>query len=257
VLTNPLAKTAAALAAVCATALLLCSCGADSGVAPPPPSVGQTANAPVPKQILQTGLVDSSGRQLTIASLRGKVVVVSDAMTLCQGTCPLDTANVVGAARRVEAAGLGQRVVFLTVTIDPARDTPARLAAYRRLYAPAPADWLALTGSAAGLNTFWDGLGVYREKAAEERPAPEDWWTGKPLSYDITHSDQVFFLDGNSHRRFVLDGAPHVAPGTPVPRTLLNFLSAEGRRDLAHPDAQAWTQAQVVQVLSWLLDAKL
>ena len=57
--------------------------------------------------------------------------MISDVMTLCQESCPLDTANVVAAARPVERAGLDSKVVFLSITIDPGRDTVAQLAAYR------------------------------------------------------------------------------------------------------------------------------
>jgi cytochrome oxidase Cu insertion factor (SCO1/SenC/PrrC family) len=245
---------AAALAAVLVSTV--CACTSNGSVPAPAKTVGQQTDVALSRAILDAGLDDSSGRKLTIASLRGKIVVVSDMMTLCQGTCPLDTANIAAAARRVRAAGLSDRVVFLSVTIDPARDTRARLAAYRRLYAPAPPNWLTLTGSAQAITQFWNRFGVYR-KTVPETEDGRDWITGKPLHYDITHSDQVFFLDAQGHQRFELDGPPHVTPGTPIPPALLSFLSAEGRRDLAHPDAAAWTVQQELQVLGWLLDRNL
>ncbi len=101
-------------------------------------------------------------------------------LTLCQGTCPIDTANIVGAARRVTTAGLGAKVAFLSVTVDPGRDVAARLAAYRRQYAPAPSDWYVLTGSAREINLFWDTLGVFRKREADPSPGPKDWLTGSP-----------------------------------------------------------------------------
>jgi hypothetical protein len=58
------------------------------------------------------------------------------------------------------APGLGNRVVFLSITVDPGRDTRAQLAAYRNLYAPAPADWLTPTAVMA-----W----VYRGKGRQDR----------------------------------------------------------------------------------------
>ena len=169
------------------------------------------------RTILDAGLVTRPAG-VTLASLRGKIVVVSDMMTLCQGTCPLDTANVAAAARRVRAAGLGDRVVFLSITIDPARDSPARLAAYRRLYAPAPADWQTATGSAQTVNSLWKWLGVYRQQVPDKAPGPRDWLTGKRLTYDVTHSDEVFFIDAQGRERFLLEGAPHISPGITIPR---------------------------------------
>lgn len=239
-----------------ALVLTLGACSSGSRVPAPPPSAGHPMDVKLPPTIFTAGLTDSTGRPFTIGSLRGKVIVISDLLTLCQETCPLDTANIVAAARRVAAAGLGDRVEFLSITVDPDRDTPARLTAYRRLYRPAPADWLTVTGPPPALNTLWHRLGVFHEKVPEDGPPPRDWLTGRPLTYDVTHSDQVFFLDTRGHQRFVLDGTPHVARGAPIPPTIRSFLSAEGRHNVAHPGLGAWTLDQELDVLAWLLNKR-
>lgn len=233
----------------------VCACGASGPAKPPPPapSVGQQLRAPLPKPVRAAVLRDSSGRRTSLGALRGKIVVLSDLLTLCQETCPLDTANVVAAARKVEAAGLGDRVVFLSVTVDPHRDTVHRIAAYRRLYGHAPHNWLTLTGAPATLRLFWKRLGVFVKRVPDKPPLPRDWLTNKPLHYDVTHSDAVFFIDQQGRERFVLLGTPHVANGAPIPPTLMHFLSDKGRRNLAHPQARAWTLDQEMSVISWLL----
>ena len=254
------ARTRTYLIGVAAVLLVTCACsrGSTSAVPPAPgAAVGQKLDKAVPATIRRAALTSSDGLQTDLAALTGKVVVVSDAMTLCQETCPLDTANVVAAARAVEKAGLGADVEFLSITVDPQRDTPPRLAAYRNLYSPAPADWLALTGSAATLDALWKDLGVYIQKVPDTPPAPTDWLTGAPLTYDITHSDEVFFFDRTGTERFLLEGAPHVAPGAPVPNTLRRFLSDTGRDKLAHPESTAWTLTQEMQVLAWLVGRDL
>lgn len=247
--------------AVPAVVLLLglCACAAHGRATPPPPdaSLGQRLQVRLPAPVRTAVLHDSAGRAVTLQSLRGKVVVLSDMMTLCQETCPLDTANVVAAARKVQAAGLSGRVAFLSVTVDPQRDTPDRLAAYRQLYGRAPADWRLLTGPPAVLRAFWKRLGVYVAREPDKPPLPRDWLTGKPLRYDVTHADAVIFLDRRGRERFVLLGSPHVAPGAPIPPQLRNFLSAKGRRNLAHPDAQAWTLRQELSVISWLVGQRV
>lgn len=232
----------------------VCACGGAGSTPPPPgPSVGQQLHAELPASVRMASLRDSSGRRVSLESLRGKVVVLSDLLTLCQETCPLDTANVVAAGRKVEASGLGKRVVFLSVTVDPQRDTQHRLAAYRRLYNPAPHDWLTLTGSPATLHTFWKRLGVFVKRVPDKPPAPHDWLTGKPLHYDVTHSDAVFFLDQSGRLRFLLTGSPHVAAGAPIPPELRRLLNDKGHRNLTHPDARAWTLQQELSVISWLV----
>jgi protein SCO1/2 len=221
------AMSVAGVAAV-AVAGLASSGGSPQGDVPSPgPAIGQQLDAPLPSSLLEAPLVLSTGRTVRLADFAGKILVISDVMTLCQETCPLDTANVVAAAREVEQAGLGDEVEFLSITLDPERDTPGRLAAYRQLYGQAPGDWLTVTGDQATLASLWDRLGVYIEQVPDTPPAPMDWLTGRPLTYDITHSDEIFFLGPDQKVRFLLDGAPQVAGGAPIPPALRNFLSGE------------------------------
>ena len=209
----------------------------------------------LPAPVEQLRLTDASGRAVSLAALKGKIVVLSDMLTLCQGTCPIDTANVVGTARRVSSAGLGGDVVFLSVTVDPDRDLAARLAAYRRQYAPAPSDWYVLTGSPREINLFWDTLGVFRKREPDPQPGPKDWLTGRRLTYDVTHSDEVFFFDRTGRERFLLQGLPHISPGSPVPPALKKFMAAGDEGPTSSP--HGWSTDQAVQVLAWLLNKKI
>jgi cytochrome oxidase Cu insertion factor (SCO1/SenC/PrrC family) len=243
---------AAALCAVLAASACASRPGAAADPAPGP-SVGQRLDRTVPSAIANASLINSAGQPVTLASLRGRVVVVSDMLTLCQGTCPLDTANVAAAARRVSAAGLGKRVAFLSITVDPGRDTPQRLAAYRRQYSPAAADWQTVTGSSQTINDVWKWLGVYRQRVPDKRPGPRDWLTGHRLTYDVTHSDEVFFFDATGRERFLLEGAPHVSPGITIPPKLKAFL-ARSHESNADPGPESWTEPDELQVLSWLLN---
>jgi protein SCO1 len=244
----------AALAGTVAMVALAGCGGGPAGEPAPGPMVGTRLDAALPASVLQVPLVTSTGRTVRLSDFAGKVLVISDVMTLCQETCPLDTANVVAAARQVEAAGLGDKVEFLSITVDPERDTPVRLAAYRRLYGHAPPDWVTLTGDPASLALFWHVLGVYIQRVPDTPPGPKDWLTGKPLTYDITHSDELFFVGAQQRERFLLDGAPHVAAGAPIPKSIRAFMDAQGRANIAHPDPQAWTLPQELQVISWLTD---
>jgi len=214
--------------------------------------IGTPLDSAVPASVLRLPFTASDGRTVRLADFSGKSVVLSDAMTLCQETCPLDTATIVQTARAEDAAGPGRGEVFLSITVDPTRDTPAQLRAYRRLYSPPPANWMALTGSPATVNALWTYLGVWRAKVKEPAgPPPHNWRTGQPLAYDIQHSDEVFFLDGRGHERFVLEGPPYAARAT-LPTRLYDFLDAQGRQHVSSPDSSVWTEAQARQVLAWL-----
>jgi protein SCO1/2 len=150
----------------------------------------------------------------------------------------------------VRASGLADRVRFVEMTVDPSRDTPARLAAYRRLVG-APANWLLLTGSSDTISSIWQYFGIWYQKVPEDTPAGVDWLTGKPLSYDITHEDALIYLDAGGQERFLVVGSPN-ATGSPVAPALRQFLSSQGRDDLAHPDASTWTASEALTPLAWL-----
>lgn len=248
---------------VIALALVVClAVLAGCRTAPPTPTDSyqpgaQEMHRQVPQPVLGTSLVSASGKKLDLTSFPGKVLVISDVMTLCQETCPLDTANVVAAARAVEAAGLDDRVEFLSITVDPDRDTPPRLAAYERLFAPVPRNWATLTGTSTAIAALWRYLGVYTERVPDDPPAPVDWLTGKPLTYDITHTDAVFFLDSTGTERFLLDGHPYVARGTTLPPTLHKFLNASGVENLDNPGPGTWSVGDALKALGSLLGREI
>ncbi|MBC9731288.1 SCO family protein [Streptomyces sp. TRM68367] len=248
------------IAAIMAMALaaLVTGCASGSSKIPPPKqNVGTRTSGRIPADILKLPLTDQNGKPTDLAAFKGKVLVVSDTLTLCQETCPLDTANLVQTAREVAKDHESSKVEFLSITVDPQRDTPAQLAAYRHLYTPAPADWQALTGTPATIAKLWKYFGVWYKKVSQDTPPPKNWRTGQTLTYDIDHSDEIFFIDGRGSERFVINGTAHVAPGTVMPATMHKFLSAAGLGNLKHPDVTAWTVPQALQTLSWLLQHKL
>jgi cytochrome oxidase Cu insertion factor (SCO1/SenC/PrrC family) len=246
-----------AVAASAVLAGLAGGCGGSS--LPPAPSrnVGTQLDAALPRAVLDTPLTAASGRTVRLSSYRHKIVVLSDMTTLCQETCPLDTATLVQVARAADRAGMRDRVVFLSLTVDPTRDTTAQIRAYRSLYAPAPDNWVTLTGEATAVNRIWRTFGVFVRKVRSDPPLARNWRTGTPLIYDIQHSDEVFFLDADQHERFVLEGVPHVGRGSGVPPRLYRFMTSMGHRHLRRPSPTAWTVDDGLAVLSWLTNERI
>ena len=245
--------------ALLVAAVALAGCGASSPSAAPDPGVGTALDRPLPGSIESLPLRDASGRAITLGSFRGRTVVISDSMTLCSEDCPLDTANIVAAARAADAAGLAKKVEFLTVTVDPQRDDARHLTRYRKLYDPADRlpNWQLLTGSAPSIARLWKYFGVYWHRVPQGNPPPRDWLTGRPLTYDIQHADEVLLVDPNGHWRFVISGHAHV-PGTrAVPARMRGFLSAEGHQHLSRPGAATWTPGDVDQAVGWLTGTTL
>ncbi len=247
------ARLAAALAigAIGAIAVTVAGCGG-TPKAPSPPSayLGTVVNRTVPSGIANLPLTTDASQPTSLAAWHGQVVVLADFMTLCQETCPMTTGNLLEMDRAVTAAGLGRRVRFAELTVDPGRDTPSRLRAYRKLIG-APANWLLLTARPAVIAQLWQYFGIWYQRVGEGSPPGTDWLTGQPLTYDVNHEDALLYLDASGRLRFAIQGGPN-ASGSPVPAPLRRFLDAQGRAALSHPDASTWTAKDALAPIAWL-----
>jgi cytochrome oxidase Cu insertion factor (SCO1/SenC/PrrC family) len=224
--------------------MLLAACGS-SAPAAPPPSQGLILDRPTPQTV---PLVNQQGQAVSLAGLRGKVVVLAPFLSLCQDECPLVTGAFISLQRDLRAAGLAQRVVFVEATVDPGRDTVARLAAYEREFG---ADWDLWTGTPADIAAFWKPFGVEYQIVPEAQPAKIDWYTGKPLTYDVEHTDGYILINPSGRERFVDASAPNQKGA--LNAKLRDLLNDGGLHELQNPQAPDWTTADALASISWLL----
>jgi protein SCO1/2 len=146
---------------------------------------------------------------------------------------------------------------LLEISVDPGRDTPARLRAYQKLYGEQPANWTLLRATPADTAKLWKFFGVSYGRAKEPKPPSIDWLTHKPQTYDVVHSDDLIFLGPDGRERYVVNADPDVQGDRP-PKQLVKILNSEGLTSLNQPDPVGdWTVAQGVGVFSWLLDTHL
>jgi protein SCO1/2 len=193
-------------------------------------------------------LISSSGAATSLAAYRGRDIVMAPFLSLCQDECPLVTGAFIALQRDVDAAGLGRKVVFMEITVDPGRDTPARLTAYSKEFG---ADWPLLTGTPANLDALWKYLGVSVQIVPEEQPARIDWFTGKPLTYDVNHTDG-YFLINSSGREWFSDSNPPNLDGH-LENRLTRLLNVGGLQNLDHQSNPNWTLSDVLHSISWLV----
>jgi len=240
-------RPAVLVAATAAFVLPLAGCGSRSGAATGP-SFGTVIDQPLP--VPDTPLVDQNGHQFTLTSLHGKYVVLAQFLTLCQEECPLTTAAFDVMKKSVDRAGLSGQVDFAEVTLDPARDTPARLAAYQRQFGT---DWALLTGAPADVAALWKRFGIYYQKVPESSPPGTDWLTGRPLAYDMSHSNGFILIDRSGDERFVTQDLPDLHGQ--ISPALRRLLSQDGLRNLQNgdPSGQNYTIPQALAALSWLV----
>lgn len=107
-------------------------------------------------------LTDHTGRRFDLADYAGKAVVVDFIYTSCPlpDFCPRLSAMMQAVQVPAEAR-FGNRVRLLSVSFDPARDTPTVLADYRRRYTQAPDDaWCFAAPDTAALAAMAHRFGL-------------------------------------------------------------------------------------------------
>ena len=97
-------------------------------------------------------LIDQGGELVELEALRGKAVLLDFIYTRCPGPCPALTGLHVAVQRGLAAEGLaagGEKgpIRFLSVSLDPASDTPQALRAYARERGVDLGNWSFLTGT--------------------------------------------------------------------------------------------------------------
>src|SRR4051794_35631279 len=85
-------------------------------------------------------LTSQDGAQISLADLRGKVVAVTFIFTLCTATCPVLT-PMMSLVQDQLGSDFGSKVVFVSITIDPERDTPEMLKLYAQMYGADVPGW--------------------------------------------------------------------------------------------------------------------
>jgi len=110
-----------------------------TGAGAPPMAVGQT--------VPDFTLTDQAHAHVSLSQFRGKVVALNFIYTSCAlpQFC-YRLANHFSVVQRRLQARMGRDLVLLTVTFDPARDTPERLAEYAGQWKADASVWHFLTG---------------------------------------------------------------------------------------------------------------
>jgi protein SCO1/2 len=101
----------------------------------------QAVDKPAPDFKLQS----ADGHAVRLADLRGKVVVLHFIYASCPDVCPLHAETIARVQAMVNDTPMKQRVMFVTITTDPSRDTPDVMRDYGPSHGLDPVNWLFLT----------------------------------------------------------------------------------------------------------------
>lgn len=152
--------------------------------------VADTSTAAEPSLFeLRATFTDGSGRERHLAEWAGQPFVVSMIYTSCQSVCPRITADLATLDRALPTEQRA-RTRFVLVSLDPARDTPAALAAFARAH-KLDERWTLLAAGDDDMRTLAAILGV------RFRPDGEG---------EIAHSATVAVADARGVIRFRRQG---------------------------------------------------
>lgn len=125
-------------------------------------------------------LIDQHGSLRSLASVAGRPVILAFAYAHCETVCPTLVHSAVAAQNRLRESN--HDVALMIVTLDPARDTPARLASIASRWGLGQGAYV-LSGSPGAVQTTLDQWGVAR--------------TYNATNGDVTHASLAYVIAPN------------------------------------------------------------
>ncbi len=168
--------------------LLLAAISAAAAQKRPLASVDRTIAGLVPPLRFRMKDVET-GKTVTAADFRGKVVMLFFGFTNCGDECPFTQYRVEQVLKTL--GPLAARVAFLFVTVDPYRDTPPVLRHYVGLFGP------HMVGLRGTPNQLFRLARRYRVVFSVHR-------SKNPAHYTVTHSAAVYVFGAHGDARFMI-----------------------------------------------------
>lgn len=136
-------------------------------------------------------LVSQDNKPVSLRDFRGKAVAIAFIFTSCGDICPMLTSKMTQVRDRLGSL-LGSRIAFISITVDPERDTPQVLKQYADDFDADPANWSFLTGDPATVHDVARRYGVIAMKTD---------------SGDVNHTLLTSLVDSKGHLRVQYIGA--------------------------------------------------
>jgi cytochrome oxidase Cu insertion factor (SCO1/SenC/PrrC family) len=172
---------------------------------------GSTASLNFPAKPFS--LTDQRGQQVSLASLRGKAVLLTFLDPVCTTDCPLIAQEFRQAGQLMGAQS--RKIELVAVVANPVYHQVADVQAFDRNEGLSRVpNWLFLTGTVSQLEKVWANYGI----AAEIVPA----------GAMIGHSEVAYVIDQHGHVREELNAA--AGPGTAATKSSFAVLLADGLR---------------------------
>lgn len=143
-------------------------------------------------------LVNQNGESYSSEQLKGQHALVFFGFTHCPDICPMGLSTITNALDSLPETTATQ-ITPVFISVDPARDTPARMKEYAENFHPS---LVALTGDEAAIAQTADAFKVFYRKA--EVPADAEG------NYMVNHSGYIYLMgpDGEYLRHFTSNDQP-------------------------------------------------
>jgi protein SCO1/2 len=170
---------------------------ATDGQTPAVAAMSSDEGLPVLGEIPDFSLVSSDGTAVTAGDLEGTPWVAGFIFTSCAGVCPLMSAQM---ARLQEDLPEDSSVRLLSITVDPARDTPEVLRAYAERFNARPERWQFVTGEPRQIYALAkDGFHLGAGELPDYDPDRDDG--------PFFHSSRLVLVDAQRRIRGYYEGA--------------------------------------------------
>jgi protein SCO1 len=110
-------------------------------------------------------LTSQDGTRVSLRDFRGRVVAVTFIFASCTDTCPLLTDAMVRVQDKLGST-FGSQIAFVSITVDPDRDTPDVLKQYAQNFGANLKGWAFLTGDPGAIREVGRKYGVFAKKTA-------------------------------------------------------------------------------------------
>ena len=166
-------------------------------------------------------LQDEQGQAVTREDLLGKVWIADFVFTSCADACPKLQAKLRKIQDRLIPLEQGGAVGLLSISVDPERDTPAKLLQYGQIFGARPGLWRFLTGPEREVErTVVKGFHMAMAKMPRDpklaaaspvadAPAPAGDKEGdqdvRAAAFDILHGERLVLVDAKGRIRGYYD----------------------------------------------------
>jgi protein SCO1/2 len=119
----------------------------------------ERSEASVGRAVGAYSLTSTVGQPVSLASLRGKPLVVSLVYSACSSVCPVTTQRLIDAVSEANRVFGPDRFEVITIGFDARNDTPARMATFASIQGITAPNWRVTSGDSATINAVLRDLG--------------------------------------------------------------------------------------------------